>query len=135
MSLVTWFRRATAPEYSPRLKALVNRVVEYLKSRPPDEEIVPKIVARAIGETELACVTALSILERRGITQQHFGVYCKESRVSLATVDDLHNIGPCYYCELHDEDHCAADRTSVVEVYFTINEDQLAKVGTAAVAA
>jgi hypothetical protein len=125
MSLATWFRRATVPHSSPRLQSLVGEVVAYLVRRPPDEEIVPKIVGKAIGETELAAMTVLSMLERQGITTHHFGVYCADSRTHLATFDDLSKITGTVLCDACNEQHEVSAKTAVVEIYFTVNREKL----------
>ena len=135
MSLASWFRRATAPDNSPRLEALVEKVVSYLKERPQDEEIVPKIVGRATGETELAAMTALSLLEKRGITQHHFGLYCGNTSVPLGSYDDLGDVPPCVRCEVCDAEHCASEGGCKVEVYFTVDRNRLAEFDARASAA
>lgn len=136
MSLVNWFRRATAPVSSPRLEGLIGAVVDYLTSRPPDEEIAPHIVGRAIGETEMAAMTALTILERDGITKHHFGVYCGETGVPLASHDSPEELPDdgvsCYVC---DREHKLSDRTCKAEVYFTVDHKKLSRLKSRASAA
>lgn len=126
MSLVNWFKRATAPPSSPRLEGLIESVVAYLKTRPPDEEIRPHIVGRAISENELAAMTALSILERQGITKHHFGVYCGDKGVPIGSYDDLADVPPFSYCDACGIEHCSSDKTCRVEIYFTVDRDKLA---------
>ena len=128
MSLVNWFKRGTAPASSPRLDALIESVVAYLKTRPPDEEITPGIVGRAIRESEMAATTALMILERDGITKHHFGIYCGETGVPLGSRDsaeDLPDEG--VQCDVCDREHRLADKTCNVEVYFTVDHDKLSR--------
>jgi len=128
MSLVNWFKRAMTPASSPRLDALIGTVVAYLKSRPPDEEITPGIVGRAIRESEMAAMTALTILERDGITKHHFGIYCGETGVPIGSRDsaeDLPDDGvPCDVC---DREHRLADKTCNAEVYFTVDHEKLSR--------
>jgi hypothetical protein len=112
---------------SPRLEALIDKVVIYLKGRPQDEEIVPRIVGKATGETELAAMTALSLLEKQGITEHHFGLYCGNTNVPLGSYDDLDDVPQCIPCEVCDAEHCASENDCSVEVYFTVNGDKLAK--------
>lgn len=136
MSLVNWFKRATAPASSPRLEGLIESVVAYLKSRPPDEEITAGIVGRAIRESEMASMTALMILEREGITKHHFGIYCGETGVPMGSrdsADQLPDEGiPCYAC---DRDHRLSDKTCTTEVYFTVDHEKLSRFKTRASAA
>src|SRR5258707_25820 len=82
MSLANWFRSTFAPS-SPRLDGLIAKTIQYLKGRPPDDEVLPRIVGKAIGESELAATTALRLLEQRGVTHEHFGVYCGKTHVPL----------------------------------------------------
>jgi hypothetical protein len=128
MSLLSWFRHTIPGPSSPRLEALVSKAADYLESRPPDSEFVPKIVGKAIGESELAATTALTILERQGVTKHHFGVYCSNTEVPLDSFDDLSEIqANRYYCEICDEDHFLDDGTCKVEVYFTIESPALSR--------
>ena len=81
----------------------------------------------AIGESELAALTALSMLEERGITRHHFGVYCGKTREPLDSIDDLNQLRDKYYCENCDEDHEAKKRTraQLLEVHFTVDMKKL----------
>jgi hypothetical protein len=136
MSLANWFKRATAAASSPRLERLIGSVVAYLKTRPPDEEVSPNIVGRAIGETELAAMTALSILERDGITKHHFGIYCGETDVPIASHDSPEGLPdegvPCYVC---DREHRLSDKSCKAEVYFTVDHEKLSRFRSQASAA
>lgn len=126
MSLLSWFRRTIPGSSSPRLEALVSKTADYLASRPPDSEFVPKIVGRAIGESELAAATALTILERQGVTKHHFGVYCDNTGIPLDSFDDLSAVqSGRYYCEVCDEYHSLDNGTCEVEVYFTVDSHAL----------
>jgi hypothetical protein len=135
MSLVNWFKKASVPDTSPRLEALIARVIAYLKSRPPDEEIRPHIVGRAIHETELAAMTALYLLEKKGITRHHFGVYCGETSVPIKVYDALSQVPEMLYCETCDREHSPTDRTCTVEVFFTVDSEKLNAISTTASAA
>jgi hypothetical protein len=126
MSLLSWFRRNGQPSSSPRLDQLIYRVVGYLKSRPSDDEILPKIVGKAIGESEISVATVMRILEDRGVAKHHFGVYCGKTHVHLASLDDRPLPPSSIYCEVCDEDHCHAEEDCKVEVYYTIDEEKLA---------
>ena len=126
MSLVNWFRRSKVPQSSPRLEGLVLRVAQYLLSRSAINEFAAKIVGKAVGESELAALTALSILERIGVTKHHFGVYCKNTRIPLESYDDLGALSDSWYCEECDSTHSVSDGTCVVEIYFTVDKNELA---------
>lgn len=128
MSLLNWFKRTIPALSSPRLEALVSKAANYLASRPPDSEFLPRIVGKAIGESELAAMTALSILEKEGVTKQHFGVYCGNTGVPLDSFDDLSAIrSDPYYCETCDEHHSLDDGACRVEVYFTADSSALSR--------
>jgi hypothetical protein len=135
MSLATWFRQTTAPKTSPRLEALVLRVAQYLSSKPSNDQFVPKIVGAALSESELAAMTALSILEKMRITKHHFGVYCANTGVPLENYDDLKDLPDSWHCETCDDDHRVSDRTCKVEIYFTVDRDRLARFAAKASAA
>jgi hypothetical protein len=125
MSLINWFRKSIPS--SPQLDALVHKVVFYLKSRPSDDQIVPKIVGKAIGETEIRAFTALRVLEQRGVVHQHFGMYCGRTEVPLKSVDDMAKLPATVYCETCGEDHSGVDDEYKVEVYYTIDPVKLAQ--------
>ena len=84
MSLLNWFKKASFE--SPQLESLVGKVALYLRGRPSDDQIVPKIVARAIGESEIRTFTALRMLEAQGIVNQHFGLYCGRTAIPLKSI-------------------------------------------------
>ena len=127
MSLATWFRQATAPQTSPRLETLILRVAQYLDSKSANDEFAPKTVGAALSESELAAMTALSILEKLGITKHHFGVYCANTGVPLESYDDLKDLPDSWRCDTCDDDHCISERTCKIEIYFTVDRDRLAR--------
>ncbi|SDG00544.1 hypothetical protein [Terriglobus roseus] len=125
MSLLNWFKRSSPS--SPQLNALVNRVVVYLRSRPGGDQVVPKIVGKAIGETEIRALTALRVLEEQGIVHHHFGLYCTEKGIPLESIDDLSQLPAEKYCDACDEDHSEAEGEYKVEIYYTIDPRRLAQ--------
>ena len=135
MSLANWFRHATAPRTSPRLESLVLRVAQYLESHPSDDEFAPKIIGAALSESELAALTALSILEERGITKHHFGVYCARTGVPLESYDDLQHMREELYCEICDRDHVTTSHNCKIEIYFTVDRGRLGQFLSSALAA
>jgi hypothetical protein len=126
MSLVNWFRNAAAPNTSPRLEGLLFKVAQYLSENIAHDEFTPKIIAKALSESELAATTALSILERRGITKHHFGVYCNQTSDILENYDELTDIPNEIYCVNCDEEHSLGDKTCKVDLYFTVDKSKLA---------
>jgi len=125
MSLLNWFKRSSPS--SPQLNALVNKVAVYLRSRAADDQIVPKIVGKAIGETEIRAFTALRVLEELGIVRHHFGLYCGKKGIPLKSIDDLSQLPTEIYCDACDEDHCESDGEYKVETYYTIDPVKLAQ--------
>ena len=122
MSLLNWFKAAPA---SSQLDSLVRKVALYLASRPSDDQVVPKIVAKAIGETEIRTFTALRVLEGKGVVHQHFGLYCGKTAIPLKTVDDLSKVPAELYCFTCDEDHSGLDQEFEVEIYYTVSLPKL----------
>ena len=70
-------------------------------------------------------MTALSMLERRGITRHHFGVYCGKTEVPLDTFDDLSDVRDGFDCKICDKRHSPSEGTCKVEVYYTVDRDSL----------
>jgi hypothetical protein len=122
MSFTNWFRNTQS---SPRLEAVIAKTVTYLKTQADDGYILPRIVGKAIGESEVTATTALRILEERGVTKQHFRAYCAKTHAPLDAKDDLQKIEPAPYCEICDEEHSLADETCKIEVYYSVNRGQL----------
>ena len=128
MSLVTWFRRTAFPETSPRLENLVRRVSDYLDSKPRVDEFTPKIIAAALEESELAVITALAILENRGIAKRHFGVYCANSGIPLESYDDPSQIEESWGCDVCGKTHeMSTWGDCKVELYFTVDRNNLTR--------
>jgi hypothetical protein len=127
MSLATWFRQTAAPETSPRVEGLVLRTAQYLSSKPSTEEFVPKVVGAALSESELVAMTALSLLEKMGITKHHFGVYCGNTGVPLESYDDLKDLTDSLPCKTCDDHHSVSEGTCKIEIYFTVDRDRLAR--------
>src|SRR5438105_14912197 len=106
MSLANLFRKTQS---SPRLEAVIAKAVAYLKTQADDGYILPRIVGKAIGESEVTAATALRILEERGVTKQHFRAYCAKTHDSLDTQDDPDKFDPSPYCNICDEEHSLSD--------------------------
>lgn len=126
MSFTNWFRRAPQQPRSPRIEALLGKVVAYLKSRPKEDEVVPKFIAKAIGESEVSVITGLRFLEEAGVAKQWFAVFCGTSDVPLGRFPTLEDIPEEFRCDICDEQHCLADRTCKIEVLYTIDREKLA---------
>lgn len=120
---------------SSRLNAIIHKVVVYLKQNAADDYVVPRFAAKSIGEPEVSVITALRLLEERGVTRQRFGVFCGRTSVPIATFDDLKEIPSQIYCEICDEEHTQSDRSCKVEVFYTVNRKELDRVSTAEAAA
>lgn len=104
---------------------MLAEVVSYLKSRPNEEEFVPKFIARAINESEVSVVTAMRFLEEAGAAKQWFGVFCSTTDVPLdkfPTLRDVPSELPCYMC---DEQHYYSDHSYKVEVLYTVDRQKL----------
>lgn len=127
MSYANWFRRQPPARTSPRLEALILHIAQYIQSRPAIDEFRPNIVAKAVSESELAALTGLSILERLGITKQHFGVYCGNTNTLLESYDDLAGISGPWRCEVCDADHSVAENSCKIDIFFTVDRDRLAR--------
>jgi len=127
MSLANWFRNSLTPQRSARLDSVINKTLVYLKSRPNDDEILPRILAKAIGESELTATTALRILEERGVTHHVFVLACGKTRKSLDRQVELHKLAESKHCNLCDEEHSQIDDTCHIELVYTIDREKLAK--------
>ncbi len=126
MSLANWFRNSNTPHRSARLDSVINKALAYLKSRPDDTEVLPRILAKAIGESELTATTALRILEERGVTHHVFVLACGRTHKSLDRQDELHKLAESKYCNLCDEAHSQLDDTCHIELVYTIDREKLA---------
>lgn len=129
MSFTSWFRRTPQNPPSPRLQALLTEVVSYLQSLPTEDEFVPKFIAKAINESEVAVVTALRFLEEAGAAKKWFGVFCSSTDVPLERFASLQEIPKTIHCNICDEQHCQSDHTFKVEVLYTIDRKKLSDFG------
>lgn len=135
MSLVNWFKNSFTPPHSARLDSVINKALAYLKSEPTDDEILPRILAKAIGESELTATTALRILEQRGVTRHKFALGCGTTHLSLDRQDELHKLAPSKYCHICDEEHSQAEDTCNIELFYTIDRKKLAETNSTTPAA
>jgi hypothetical protein len=99
-------------------------VVLYLKRKPDEDEIVPKFVAKALDESEVSVFTALRFLERAGVVEHWFGVFCKATDVLLGMFPTLEEIPKELRCDVCDEQHYR-DKSYKVEIVYRINRDKL----------
>jgi hypothetical protein len=124
MYSANWFRNTPQPPSSPRLRELLRQVLFYLKSKPDENEVVPKFVAKAINESEVSVFTALRFLERAGVVEPWFGVFCKATDVPLGMFPTLEKIPKELRCDVCDEQHFR-DQSYKVEIVYRINRDKL----------
>ena len=124
MYLANWFRDSRQQPSSPRLRELLSKVGLYLKSRPDQDEVVPKFIAKAINESEVSVFTALRFLEKAGVVEPWFGVFCKATDVPLEMFRTLEKIPNEVRCDVCDEQHFR-DKGYKVEVVYRVNRDKL----------
>lgn len=135
MSLATWFKPLQEPKSSKRLDDLLMSVALYLQGQPNTDNFYPRLVGKALSESELAALTALSILERRGITKHHYGVYCSRKGVPLEEYDSLESIPPSLPCRYCEEEHTGDDDSWKVDLFFTVDRNRLEQFTSVAKAA
>ena len=124
MYSANWFRDTPRQPSSPRLRELLRGVVLYLKRKPDEDEIVPKFVAKALNESEVSVFTALRFLERAGVVEPWFGVFCKVTDVPLGMFSTLDQIPKELRCDVCDEQHYR-DKSYKVEIVYRINRNKL----------
>jgi hypothetical protein len=124
MYSTNWFRDTPQPPSSPRLRELLRKVVFYLKRNPDENEIVPKFIAKAINESEVSVFTALRFLERAGVVEHWFGVFCKTTDIPLGMFPTLEKIPTELRCDVCDEQHFRG-QSYKVEIVYRINRDKL----------
>jgi hypothetical protein len=104
---------------------LLGTVIEELRKHPDDDYVVPKFIAKSIGESEISVVTALRYLEKAGIAKQWFGVFCGTTHIPLDQYPSASLIPESLPCQKCEEDHRASDDTFKVQIFFTVNRQKL----------
>lgn len=135
MSLATWFKHLREPNSSKRLDDLLMSVALYLQGQSGTDNFYPRLVGKALSESEMAALTALWMLEKRGITKHHYGVYCSRKNVALEEYDSLESIPPSLPCSHCEEEHTADNDGWKIDLFFTVDRDRLIQFTSAAMAA
>jgi hypothetical protein len=139
MSFRNWYsgkKRLDLSKRSPAVQSLIKRTIAYLRQRAaenPTAQIRPAMLATAIGENEMIALTALSILQRAGITKAHLGLYCGATMQWMGEVEPGRPAPKTLSCdaclgEQHDLDSGSMRR----EIFFTFDPKALAEVKEAA---
>ena len=138
MSLRNLFRKQSSPKIvhdSVRLNSLVLTVARYIATvltRDPSAEFRPATLAQVLHESELAILAAFYVLEKQGIAQPHYGLYCTANATPIevySSPDEVPTEAPCDVC---DVEHSTDDRSMYSELFFTIDADKLSHLHAAA---
>jgi hypothetical protein len=128
MSLPSWFSGIQRQrERSPRLSALVERVVDYMRSHPGTDAFFPQVVAAALGDTELAVLTAFGELDDAGIVKPQYGTYCRISSTPINVYDSLANVPDEEMCPDCAQVVSLGDETEFIDLYFIVDREGLAR--------
>lgn len=113
---------------SPRLNGLVLAVAGYLArvvAEDPSAEVRPAMVAQVLHESELAILAAFYVLEKKGVVEPHYGLYCAANASPIEVYSSLLEVPSESHCEICDEDHSTDDSSMYTELFFTIDIQQL----------
>ena len=129
MSLRSWFNRPDpGKQKSSRLDSVVSAVVGYLRgvlAKNPSAEVRPALLAQVLNESELAILAALHVLEKKGVVEPHYGLYCSANSTPIDVYSSLAEVLDESPCEVCDEEHSLDDRSMYTELFFTVNPQQL----------
>ncbi len=103
---------------NPRLSDFLDSLVAYIDSqiRAGQTYIIPKLAAAALHLKDAEAIVLLEILAKGEILQRIFNVYCRDSKMLLATVDNIDALDEIPRCDNCDADH--EPRDLVVEIAY-----------------
>lgn len=107
---------------NPRIAELLERLGTYIQNQIQSGQtyIVPKLAAAALGLNDGEAFVLLEILAAGDLLQRIYNLYCRNTGILLATVDDPKQLDEIPHCDDCDEDHRLSDLK--VEVAFSPND-------------
>ena len=96
MSLRDLFkRRPNLLQSSSRLDGLVMTVAGYVGrvlADDPGAEFRPATLSKVLNESELAILAAFYVLEKKGIAEPHYGLYCSANAVPIEVYKSIDQV-------------------------------------------
>lgn len=92
---------------NPRLSDFLDSLVAYIDSQIQAGQtyILPKLAAAALHLKDAEAIVLLEILAKGEILQRIYNVYCRNSKMLLATVDNIDALDEIPHCDDCDADH------------------------------
>jgi hypothetical protein len=126
MSLATWFKSNRDPlKASARLAAITRNVIDYIAAHSDQEQFFPQILATALGESELAVLAALQVLDEKGVVRPRYGLYCARDSAPIEIYDSRSEIPSEANCEICDRELNLDEETMYVELFFVVDRSAL----------
>jgi hypothetical protein len=102
----------------PQIAGLLDRLGAYIQHQIASGQsfIVPKLAAAALALNDGEAFVLLEILATGGLLRRVYNLYCRDTGVLLATVEDPGKLDEVPHCDECDQDHPAPDLK--VEVAF-----------------
>ncbi|HEU5350149.1 MAG TPA: hypothetical protein VFU55_01025 [Terracidiphilus sp.] len=111
---------------NPRLAEMLDRLGAYIRAQNSAGQkfILPKLAAAKLGLSDGEAFVLLEILASEDILHRVYNLYCRETKVLLATVDDARCLDKVPWCDECDAEHDLRDLR--VEVAFVPRDGVLA---------
>lgn len=95
----------------PALAPVFDELMGYISHQVEDGQtfILPKLAAAALGMNDGEAYVLLELLANEGVLKRAFNVYCKQTDVLLATVDNVDKLDDVPYCDFCDSQHQPAE--------------------------
>ncbi len=96
---------------NPELATLLDLLMDYIaRQRSTGQDfIVPKLAAAGMKLNDGEAYVLLELLARAGLVKRAFNVYCKNSEMLLATVDQVDMLDVLPYCDYCGSEHDVSD--------------------------
>ena len=112
-----------------RLSDLVQRVGMFIRQRltdavPPD--FYPQVIASTEGESYLAVLAALYVLEERGLVMHKYGVFCSVDNSLIGEEDTLDKArGLRAQCDSCEKYRSATMEDVYIDLYFVADKNKV----------
>ena len=100
-----------AKQRNPGLSALLGRVATYIgdQVRAGQTYIVPKLAAASLRLSDGEAFVLLELLAKADLIERVYNIYCRDTDILLATVDDPEALDSLPHCDECDSDHSPGD--------------------------
>jgi hypothetical protein len=82
-------------------------------------------LAKALGESELAVLAALQVLDERGVVHPRWGLYCDRDSAPIESYASRSEVPSEAHCDICDRELSLDQETMYVELFFVVDRAAL----------